>query len=488
MPFWQLDLFSYTAVLLGQRQLLLSLLGFLLVLVCSRICRRHASASLLAAWLFFLSWLVWAPLVFTPERLQGIQAPLRDTLNLIAPVDVFTLCSQSVIHHHLRMTPSGDQRFSNWNLALIAAWSAFACWRILHLWLRRRPFVAIADTARLLDEPRYIAMTLRWREALRIRRPVQLRTSEGCEQAFTVGVMRPVIHVPGVFLRELTAAGLDAVIGHEMAHVKRCDDLVICIQRLLRALFFFNPVIGVASRRIAELREQCCDRMAIERGRLSAKHYGATLLRTVTLGRDEAQNRDVIAGLHSSPLRRRIESLTRSKVRFSPVPLAATALMLATLSLLLGHTGPAPISALESSQVLAGIGAVSPVPGRGVTAKPFIWSEECLIGRIRSSVYHPGVDFATPAGQTTAIRALAQGEVTHVVQREQPSGWQIHIAHADGVASSYMHLDNALVQPGDRVSSGQSIAVNRGEEFKYVHVEVHHRGRLLDPTWLFNAN
>lgn len=496
MQFGQLELFSYTAVLLGKRQLLLSLVGFLLILACSRLWRRQASASLLAPWLFFLSWLVWAPLVFTPELLQGIQAPLRETWSTIAPADVFTLCSQSVVHR-FRTGPLGGIPLFSWNLMILAGWSLFACWRIVHLRLRRQRFVAIANAALPLADAQHVVVVDRWRQALRIRRSVELRTSETCGQAFTVGLLRPVIHLPGVFLRELSIEELDAVIGHEMAHVKRCDDLVIRVQRLLRALFFFNPAIGLASRRVAELREQCCDRLAIERGRLSPKHYGASLLRTLSLGRLHGNKRngwyrdqpgDAVVGLHSSPLRRRIESLTRGNRGFSPAPLVGTALMLTSLSLLFGHTGSTPMTAPESGRLLAGLGAASPVPGQGVSSKPFIWPDKCVIGSIDPSVYHPGVDFAAPAGRTTAIHAIAAGTVTHVVKRRQLPGWQVHVSHVSGLVSTYLHLDTPLVSPGDQVDRGQAIATSEGRDHQHVHVEVHHQGRVLDPSYLLTLN
>src|SRR5690625_1690769 len=120
--FWrQVELYSYVVWLLGQRQLLLSLLGMSLILICSRFWRRQSSASVLAAWLFFLSWLVWAPLVFTPERLQDFQSPLRHYWTMVAPADVFTLCSQSILHR-LRTPPLAAIPQLNWNLLIISGW------------------------------------------------------------------------------------------------------------------------------------------------------------------------------------------------------------------------------------------------------------------------------------------------------------------------------------------------------------------------------
>lgn len=485
----QFEIYSYVAWLLGQRQLLLSLLGFLLILIFSRTWRRQSSASALAAWLFFLSWLVWAPLVFTPERLQGFQAPIRTYWTTVAPADVFTLCSQSMLHR-LRTPPLLPLPAVNWNLLAISGWALLASWRVVHLWRKRRHYTRIAASATLRDDPESLALMERWRQAYRLKRFVELRTSDRCGQAFTVGLFHPIVHLPESFLRQLEPDELDAVVGHEMAHVKRCDDLVIRLQRLLKALFFFNPIIAIANRKVAELREQCCDRLAMEHGKLSARHYGKSLLRTLALNQDREPVQDDVAGLISTPLRRRIESLVHDTGRFSWRPLAITALCLSSLSLLFGHTGSDPITARDSGRMLAHLGAVSPVPAGPMTSKPFIWPDQCVFGSIQPSIYHPGVDFATPVGQITPVRSIAAGRVIHISHHPLIASEQVHIRHHNGIVSTYLYLDNTTVRLGDRVAAGDVIANvhNTGQHHGHVHIEVHQRGRVLDPSYLLTAH
>lgn len=481
--------YSYFVWLLGQRQLLLSLLGFVLVLIFSRTWRRQSSASALAAWLFFLSWLVWAPLVFTPEMLQGFQSPIRNYWITVAPADVFTLCSQSMLHR-LRTSPLAPMPGMNWNLLVISGWALLAMARMIQLWRRRRRYTRIAAKATLLDDPASLALVERWRQAYRLRRAVQLRTSSFCQQAFTIGLFRPIVHVPESFLHQLEPDELNAVIGHEMAHVKRCDDLVIRLQRLLRAFFFFNPIITVANRKIAELREQCCDRLAMEHGELSARQYGKSLLRVLALNQHQESAQDEVAGLNSTPLRRRLASLVHDTKRFSWLPLAITALCLSSLSLLFGHTGSDPVNAQNSGKILAQLGAVSPVPGGQMTSKPFIWPNECVFGSIQQNLYHPGVDFAVPEGKITSVRSIAAGRVIHASPHPQLYGGQVHIRHQNGIVSTYLYLYNPTVQTGDRVAAGEEIAHinNTGQHHSHIHLEVHQGGRILDPSYLLTIH
>ncbi len=483
----EIELFSYAAVLMGQRHLLLSLLGLGLILLISRTWRRQSSASILYAWLFFLSWLVWAPLVFTPELLKSVQAPIRNTWSAVGPADIFSLCSQSVLHR-LRTPLGGLPPQLTWNSLIIGLWALAAGWRTFHLWRKRRRYVTITQQAESLNDPVSTAMVERWRQAYGVRRPVRLCMSPACQQAFTLGLRRPVIHIPSLFLQELDAAELDAVIGHEMAHVSRWDDLVISLQRLLRGVFFFNPVIAVVNRRVAELREQCCDRLAMERGRLSVRHYGRSLLRTLALKKDREDLPVEVAGLHATALRRRIESLSQGRPRFAWKPLLVTMLALASLSLLFGNTGSDPMNARDSGRVLAGIGAVSPVPEHPIHDKPFVWPDQCRLGPIQPHHYHPGVDFSTPRDQVTPIRTIADGRVIRAFHSPGLDGWHVHIRHSHGVVSSYLHLEDVSVKRGDRLSAGDTIALNSGDRHQYIHVEVHQRGRVLDPGYLTNLN
>lgn len=493
--FWrQLELYSYVVWLLGQRQLLLSLLGLLLILICSRFWRRQSSASVLAAWLFFLSWLVWAPLVFTPERLQALQSPLRDYWTMVAPADVFTLCSQSVLHR-LGTPPLAAVPQLNWNLLILGGWALSSSWFAACLWRKRRHYTRIATLAKRLEDPASLALLARWHQAYGLKRAVELRSSDQSDQAFTVGLLRPIVFLPQSFLSQLEPNQLDAVVGHEMAHVKRCDDLVIRLQRWLKATFFFNPVVVIANRKVAELREQCCDRLAMEHGGLSATHYGKSLLRALALNRGRSLAQDDVAGLGGTPLRRRIESLLHNPRRFSWRPILITVFCLSGLSLLFGHTGSDPMNASDSGRVLAQLGAVAPVPGGALAAKPFVWPEGCVFGSTRPSVYHPGVDFVTPVGQATAVRSIAAGRVTRVSrlprisQQASPPTRQVHIRHRNGIVSTYLYVDTTTVHAGDRVAAGQVIAHidNDGEHHGHVHVEVHQRGRVLDPSYLLTA-
>jgi bla regulator protein blaR1 len=87
--------------------------------------------------------------------------------------------------------------------------------------------------------------------------------SELVSVPIVIGFLRPMIIVPIGFLANLPANQVEAILLHELAHVKRRDYLVNLLQSFGEAVFFFNPAVLWLSSLIREEREHCCDELAI---------------------------------------------------------------------------------------------------------------------------------------------------------------------------------------------------------------------------------
>lgn len=98
---------------------------------------------------------------------------------------------------------------------------------------------------------------------LGITRPVTLRLSAQACGPFVVGVVRAVIVVPVSALTALPPAQLEAVLAHELAHIRRADFLWNVLQTIVETLFFFHPAVWWIGRRLRAERELCCDDMAV---------------------------------------------------------------------------------------------------------------------------------------------------------------------------------------------------------------------------------
>lgn len=112
-------------------------------------------------------------------------------------------------------------------------------------------------------------------------RPVrEVRISESAPAPFILGLFRPVLVLSPRQLSE--ALELEAVVLHEVAHLRRGDLYVRALQCLAGTLLFFWPVVAWVNRRLDLIREQACDEWALRHGRLSRGAYARCLLRALS--------------------------------------------------------------------------------------------------------------------------------------------------------------------------------------------------------------
>jgi beta-lactamase regulating signal transducer with metallopeptidase domain len=99
---------------------------------------------------------------------------------------------------------------------------------------------------------------------IRVLRPVRLVESAMVQVPTVIGWLRPVVLIPASALVGLTPRQLEAVIAHELAHIRRYDYLVNLLQTAVEILLFYHPAVWWVSREIRQEREHCCDDVAVE--------------------------------------------------------------------------------------------------------------------------------------------------------------------------------------------------------------------------------
>lgn len=82
-------------------------------------------------------------------------------------------------------------------------------------------------------------------------------------EAMAVGVVRPLVLIPAAWATEMPLEMLEAVIAHELAHLRRRDLWVNLLQRIAEAVLFYHPAIWWLSRRLRQERELCADALAV---------------------------------------------------------------------------------------------------------------------------------------------------------------------------------------------------------------------------------
>jgi len=99
---------------------------------------------------------------------------------------------------------------------------------------------------------------------LKLRCVVKFVQSTLADVPMVIGAFRPVLILPVTLLTGLTAAQCDAILAHELAHIRRNDFLLNLLQVMLETLLFYHPAIWWISRRIRLDREFCCDDIAAQ--------------------------------------------------------------------------------------------------------------------------------------------------------------------------------------------------------------------------------
>lgn len=116
-----------------------------------------------------------------------------------------------------------------------------------------------------LDNPDLLDLFDRLLRELAIARPVTLTLCDRIVAPILVGILRPTVLLPPSALAQLTLEQLEMILLHELAHVRRWDNLVNLLQRLAEGLLFFHPAVWVMSRWVRLERERCCDAAVLRR-------------------------------------------------------------------------------------------------------------------------------------------------------------------------------------------------------------------------------
>ena len=96
-----------------------------------------------------------------------------------------------------------------------------------------------------------------------IRPTVRLVESVLVRVPMVIGQLRPIIYIPLGLINHLPASEMEAVLLHELAHIRRYDHVVNMMQQVAECLLFFNPGFLWISSLLREERENCCDDIAI---------------------------------------------------------------------------------------------------------------------------------------------------------------------------------------------------------------------------------
>ena len=149
-----------------------------------------------------------------------------------------------------------------------------AFWLIGAMFFSLRPVIGMWHVQRLRRcaakaKPNQLSVSLQRRAGelatrLRLARAVTVVQLAMVRVPTAIGFMRPMVLMPASAITGLSPRELDAILLHELAHLKRWDDVAVYFQSIVESLFFFHPAVWWMSKVANQERENCCDDIACE--------------------------------------------------------------------------------------------------------------------------------------------------------------------------------------------------------------------------------
>jgi murein DD-endopeptidase MepM/ murein hydrolase activator NlpD len=453
-------------------------------------------------------------------------------LRLVLPLDLSMPFSLGALAERARLAPALESAWLDaWPAASIdgaapgGEWSASALtgtawdgsgWElvVLGMWIlgvlvvgstlvrSRRAYRVLVRAAEPVSDAAVLELLSRWKSELGIRRRVRLVTSDELRVPFTCGTIRPALFLPRAVLDSREAGLVESVLAHELAHVRRWDDLVLRGKLLVASLYFFNPLAWLSVRKMQEESERSCDDIVLSTGRLSARTYGRGIVAVLRLGLRHEANLAPALFSRQRTLRARLERvMARKSFRGNrtrslyPIPVAlAFGLLLLPMAGTSSGTVPAGADVPSGDADPGQAGSVSlsnPMPGARISAA---WGP-MLNPFTHEKTHHRGIDLVGEPGSEIHAAAAGRVEVATIAYSGGAAyGTVVVLDHGNGIKTLYAHLDRLDVEKGQRVSRGDVLgtqgatgqAEGGGRQIRttgaHLHFEVWENGEVRDPA------
>lgn len=176
-----------------------------------------------------------------------------------------------------------------------------------------------------------------------------LQLSNKITVPLTLGHFKPIILFPFTLVNNLDITQVEAIILHELSHIKRCDYLLNLIKISIETLMFFNPFIWLLSRQIESERENACDDFVL--GYTGSPIAYAQTLMSVELLRSDAPPQYAMAATNNKHyLLNRIKRITKMEQKYNRIRQDLFVIGLGTLTLIaIACTAPKKMTTEKAS-------------------------------------------------------------------------------------------------------------------------------------------
>ena len=192
---------------------------------------------------------------------------------------------------------------------------------------------------------RRIRTAVRASKSVDVRASIQVRHSPELLEPGVVGVLRPVLLLPAGILQRLTPRQLEAVLTHELCHVRRRDNLTAALHMFVEAVFWFHPLVWWIGARLVEERERACDEEVLRLGN-EPTVYAEGILNVCKHYQESPLT--CVSGVTGSDLKKRIEDIMGNRVAHRLSLGRALLLIIAAVTML---AGPIAVGVVQATAV-----------------------------------------------------------------------------------------------------------------------------------------
>jgi bla regulator protein BlaR1 len=306
--------------------------------------------------------------------------------------------SQPFTQPTMPMIPQGNASIGPIHLlpaVLGAVWLCGFLVVIFQWYFRWRRISEAIRKAVPLQEGREVQALRRLERMGGMRKRTEMLLSRTSLEPGIFGVTRPVLVWPEGISERLEDAHLEAILAHELCHVRRRDNLAAALHMVVEAIFWFHPLVWWLGARLLEERERACDEEVLESGS-DRQVYAESILKICEfcVGSPLA----CVSGVTGADLKKRMayimtKNLSR-KLDFSrKLLLSAAGLLAVAAPIVFGLLKPAqsraesqardplpPVPAFESAWIKPSNG--EPMAGFEIVGKPFtaiMWKGDRLM-------------------------------------------------------------------------------------------------------------
>lgn len=371
-----------------------------------------------------------------------------------------------------------------WQVLLILGWCIGGIAVLVPIVVGMRRARGLVGDAIPVHNRQMLARLAHLRRVTGVRREVALAVSERVRTPMAWGYRRPAILLP-MDAADWTNDRFDAVLVHELVHIRRGDTVHQAIARIASACYWFHPLVWQGARLAATAREHACDDAVLRFG-TRPSHYARHLIELAEHGR-AMTSMPALARLHHPNLEDRIMTiLSHAPARQSPWRAALAVAAVSTWTLAVAAVGPVaaqrpapPLPPVPPAEVMVEA-PLAPAAPMGTPRAPTPAAPRTLPAPPVPPT--PPADCATESGRGVMVeRSGVRGQPTRMIRRNLDDGRAICMAVRGPLPEDF------TLSPLGNVPAGVVVTLEASRDGSVQRMEITGDAKGNTQRWLVNG-